>query len=169
MESTWVTGKTHSIKIALLAKAVSKPALILPVLILPGSPGTCTVLPLAARQDLPGTSLLHQQWWQLEEMCPDTCKMVIWRAEWDHPHSHVHKFGSAARPRPSSSDLFSLQHLYPLPVLKLNFRPIPRVPNGVIYSGCRLLPTGPHEIEKKNHWDLTFIFISILFSLLFSN
>lgn len=31
------------------------------------------------------------------------------------------------------------------------------------------LPTESHETEKNKHWDLTFIFISILFSLLFSN
>lgn len=51
--SDW-QDKGHRVKIALLAKAVSNPAVILPVLTLPGSPGTCTGLPLAARQGLPG-------------------------------------------------------------------------------------------------------------------
>lgn len=69
--------KGHNIRIALLAKAVCNPALMLPVLTLPGSPGTATALPLSARQGLPGTSLLHQQWWQLEEKYPETSKMVI--------------------------------------------------------------------------------------------
>lgn len=54
--------KEHSIKTALLAKAVLKPALTLPVFALPGSPGTSTVQPSAAGQGLLGTSLLHPQW-----------------------------------------------------------------------------------------------------------
>lgn len=73
--SDW-QDKGHSIKIALLAKAVSKAALMLPVLALPGSPGTHAALTLAARQGLRSTSLLRQQWWQLEEKCPDTSKKV---------------------------------------------------------------------------------------------
>lgn len=54
-----------------------KSALMLPVLALPGSPGMGTALPLAARQGLPGTSLLHQLWQQLEEKYSDTSKMLI--------------------------------------------------------------------------------------------
>lgn len=60
-----------------------------------------------------------------------------------------------------------LQHPFPLPVLKMSFRPIPRVPNWVIYPSCRLLPTWPQEIwgAKKKRLGLTFIFI---FSLVLS-
>lgn len=148
MVSRWVTGKTRGTGLKLLY--LQKPAcenafLLLPVLTLLGSPGTCTALSLAARQGLPGTSLLHQQWWQLEEKYPDTSKMVIWNIKCEHSYYHVHKFGSAARLRLSSSGLSSLR----LPVLKPSFRPLPRVLNGVIYSSCRLLPTEPHETEKK--------------------
>lgn len=46
--SDW-QDKGHGVKSALLAKAVSSPALMLPLLTLPGSPGTGTALPLAAR------------------------------------------------------------------------------------------------------------------------
>lgn len=143
--------KGHSVKSALLAKAVSNPALMLPELTWPGSPGMGWALPLAARQWLPGTLLLHQQWWQLEEKYSDTSKMVIWKAKCEHSYYHLHKFGSAARLRPSSSDLSSLQHHHPLSVLKLSFRPLPRVVNGVIYSSCtHSYPLSPMKLEKIN-------------------
>lgn len=45
--SDW-QDRGHRVKIALLAKAVSNPALLLPLLTLPGSPGTCTAPPLAS-------------------------------------------------------------------------------------------------------------------------
>lgn len=145
--SDW-QDKGHNIKIALLAKAVCNPAPMLPVLTLPGSPGTCTALPLSARQGLPGTSLLHHSGGSWKKST-DTSKMLIWKAKCEHSFYHVHKFESAARLKPSFSHLSSLQRHYPLLVLKLSFRPLPGVLNGVVYSSCRLPPTEPHETEKK--------------------
>lgn len=142
--SDW-QDKGHNVRSALLAKGASNPALTLPVLTLPGSPGTGTALPLAARQGLPGTSLLNQQWWQPEEKYSDASKMD----KCEHSYYQVHKSGSAARLKPSPSDLSSLQHHQPLSVLKLSFRPLPRVLNGVIYSSCtHSYPLSPMKLKK---------------------
>lgn len=74
----------------------------------------------------------------------------------------------ALPPRPALLTRPSLKHHFPLPVLKLSFRPIPRVSNWVIYSSCRLLPTGPLEIgDKKKRKKIGIQHLS-LFSLILS-
>lgn len=76
----------------------------------------------------------------------------------------------ALPPRPALLTHPSLKHHFPLRALKLSFRPIPRVSNWVIYSSCRLLPTGPLEIggEKKKigiqHISLFSLILSIILS-----
>lgn len=62
-------------------------------------------------------------------------------------------------PRPALLTLPSLQHHFYLPVLKLSFRPIPRVPN--LFNLFKL------QTEKKNWIQLLSLF-SLLLSVLFS-
>lgn len=73
----------------------------------------------------------------------------------------------ALPPRPALLTHPSLKHHFPLLVLKLSFRPIPSVSNWVIYSSCRLLPTGPLEIGGKKKEKIGIQHLS-LFSLILS-
>lgn len=138
--SRWVTGKTRGTVLKVLCWQKLSPAQL----------SCCLCWPCLAAQAraqhcplLPGiTSASAME-------AAGTFQMVIWKAKCEHSYYQVHKLGSAARVRPSSSHLSSLQHHYPLSVLKLSFRPLPRVLNRVIYSNYRLLPTEPHETGKK--------------------